>query len=65
MIYKFFEFLQGVELVFFVPEVKFLQILFDLLTIIQEADFNEIEQKQKVELFTLLKPCLILVENGH
>lgn len=65
MIYEFFELLQGVELVFLIPEVQFLQILFDLLTIVQETHFDKIEEEEEIELFALLKPCLIFVEDVH
>lgn len=65
MVDELLELLEGVEFILLVTVVKFFEVLFDLLAVVEEANLDEIEQQEQVELLALLKGRLVLAEDQH
>lgn len=62
---KFFEFFERSQFIDFKAIVDFFEVGLELLTVIEEADFEEIEEEEKVELFAFFEFVSVFVEDGH
>lgn len=62
---EFFEFFERSQFIDFKAIVDFFEVGLELLTVIEEADFEEIEEEEKVELFAFFEFVSIFVEDDH
>lgn len=63
MVDKSSKLFKGVQLILLIAIVQLFKILSDIFTIIEEANFKEVEEKEQVKLFTLFKFNLVCFVN--